>query len=109
MSSPIENGRNANAERQGRWRLTPVGIVIQALRAADRKVARQLARRRYHSERRAAVVGSTPGGERLRDVGISSMGMNAAELRSRKIPPPLTNDELIERGLLPHFVAEETR
>ena len=67
----MDNKNDRNAERQRRWRLTPVGMVMAALRAADRKAARKLARRRFHSERRAAVVGCQSGGDRLRDVGLS--------------------------------------
>jgi len=67
----MTNKNDRNAERQRRWRLTPVGMVMAALRATDRKAARQLARRKFHSERRAAVVGCTSGGDRLRDVGLT--------------------------------------
>ena len=76
-----ENDRNA--ERQRRWRLTPVGMVMAALRAHDRKLARQAARCRYHSERRAAVAGCSAGGERLRDVGMDCVAGNAAARRAR--------------------------
>jgi len=38
---PAEIGRNANAERQARWRNTPQGKAAQQVRAAARKKKRQ--------------------------------------------------------------------
>jgi hypothetical protein len=59
----LSEQNDSNAERQRRWRQTPVGLVISAFRAHDRKIARQRAKRAYHSERRAAIVGCATGHE----------------------------------------------
>jgi hypothetical protein len=53
---PSDKKRNANAERQARFR-------------AKRREARRAAKRAYQSERRAAVINGSAGGNNLRAVG----------------------------------------
>ena len=92
MCLNVKADRNA-AERQKRWRATPAGVAASAARNAVRKAARQLARRRYQSERRAAVADCTPGGERLRVVGAPCVVGSAAYRRACLVPIPPTEDE----------------
>jgi hypothetical protein len=67
-----------NAERQARFRQSAKGIAA----AAARKQKRRDAKRKYHSERRAAVVSGAGAGERrVRDVGNNGAPGNAVRVR----------------------------
>lgn len=65
-------------------RRSAVGLVMQAFREHYRKVARQQARRQYHSERRAAIVQCAAGGKRLRSVGTDCVQGTAAYKRGNQ-------------------------
>lgn len=62
------------------YRRSAIGLVMQLLREHGRKIARQSAKRRYHSERRSALYNCASG--QLRPVGIDVLVGTAAYKRA---------------------------
>jgi len=75
------NVRNANAERQARFRATPQGRTAAAVRNERLKLKRRAAKRLYHQQRRAAIVDCAGPGQRLRDVGAEGVTGNVVHKR----------------------------
>jgi hypothetical protein len=80
-----ENARNANAERQHRFRQTAKGQAAAAARNARAKKNRRDAKRQFQSERRAVVVNGVGAGDRVRDVGNNGAPGNAVRARFRAV------------------------
>jgi hypothetical protein len=76
--------RNANAERQRRFRGTPQGRAAAAARNLCNKLKRQAAKRLYHQQRRSAVADCSGAGKRVRDVGAEGVNTNAVHDRFLK-------------------------
>lgn len=70
VSSGTEAGRNANAERQARFRDSKAGQQALDRRNTQRMAERLLAKELYNVERRSAVADCVQGSTRLRAVGL---------------------------------------
>jgi hypothetical protein len=75
------NVRNANAERQARFRATPQGRTAAAVRNERLKLKRRAAKRLYHQQRRAAIIDCAGPGQRVRDVGAEGVKGTAVHRR----------------------------